>query len=129
MTDAMRKANIRAAIWATAIVATGAILFVLPNVIWRHGEGFGLRTTIFVLPALLILSPGIILTALLRTVAWVVMRPMVTWHFLRSIQGGSFIQSSSFDLLATLPFSASFSWVFYFVIARSIYRRRARLNL
>jgi hypothetical protein len=126
MTDAMRKANIRAAVWATAIMATGVILLVLPNYIWRHGEGFSFVTMICVWPALLILSPGIILTALLRTVAWVVMHPMVTWHFLRSVHGGTFIQSSSFDLLATLPFSASFSWVFYFVIARFIYLRRAR---
>jgi hypothetical protein len=129
MTDAMRKANIRAAIWATAISGTGLILELLSRHFLFRGGGFNAldsRVFIFQELAMLLLLPGIMISFVVSALAGVVMHPLAVYHFLRETHpgGDSYFVVWHFGLSGFVP--ALITWVFYFVVARAYYRGKMK---
>jgi hypothetical protein len=109
---------VRAAIWAAAIAGAGYMTLVTRHLFWLPDGTLHLLPMMFDYLATLLLAPGLMIIALLRTVAFVVMHSGAAYHFVRAIQPGEGI-AYAVDMHpahATVLSSAVLTWIFYFVI-------------
>jgi hypothetical protein len=130
MTSAMRKANIRAAIWATAISGIGLLAGLLSrHFLFGNGGFHGLdpRGMAFLRINWILLMPGHVLALILRVLIQVLGHPVATWHIVRAFSSGEsdfFIAEYNFGPSGFFP--ALITWVLYFLIVRAYYKGKAR---
>jgi hypothetical protein len=125
MLVAVRKANIRAAVWATAISGTGLAAMLLARHLFLRGGMIDPEAMIFQRVGMLMLLPGIVIFVVVTLIAQLVMHSALVYYYLRAGHGeDSYVIAFDSGFGGFIP--PLITWAVYFLIARMYYRRKMR---